>query len=266
MKTIKLDDFKNYEFLSNLKFSEDGRYAAYICAHADLTENDYNKALFLLDMETKKTKQLTGEDVNSFYGFDGDRLLFSARRTKKEKEEKEKTFVYAIHVSGGEALLAYTFPYPVLKMEFADKKTAVVLHSWKDDPFKKLPKEKAEEAKKDEADYETFEEIPFWSNGGGFTSRKRNRLFVYNLSNMKGTALTDEFTQVDGFDFDKKTQEILFTKSTYTDKMPIYNELILMPLKTKKAKLLNGGQDFMYADAKFFKDKIFNNLFHLISP
>ena len=90
MKTIKLDDFKNYEFLSNLKFSEDGRYAAYICAHADLTENDYNKALFLLDMETKKTKQLTGEDVNSFYGFDGDRLLFSARRTKKEKEEKEK--------------------------------------------------------------------------------------------------------------------------------------------------------------------------------
>ncbi len=256
MKTIKLDDFKNYEFLSNLKFSEDGRYAAYICAHADLPENDYNKALFLLDMETKKTKQLTGEDVNSFYGFDGDRLLFSARRTKKEKEEKEKTFVYAIPVSGGEALLAYTFPHPVLKMEFADKKTAVVLHSWKDDPFKKLPKEKAEEAKKDEADYETFEEIPFWSNGGGFTSRKRNRLFVYNLSNMKGTALTDEFTQVDGFDFDKKTQEILFTKSTYTDKMPIYNELMLMPLKTKKAKLLNGGQDFMYADAKFFKDKI----------
>ena len=100
MKTIKLDDFKNYEFLSNLKFSEDGRYAAYICAHADLTENDYNKALFLLDMETKKTKQLTGEDVNSFYGFDGDRLLFSARRTKKEKEEKEKTFVYSIPVSG----------------------------------------------------------------------------------------------------------------------------------------------------------------------
>ena len=140
MKTIKLDDFKNYEFLSNLKFSEDGRYAAYICAHADLTENDYNKALFLLDMETKKTKQLTGEDVNSFYGFDGDRLLFSARRTKKEKEEKEKTFVYAIPVSGGEALLAYTFPHPVLKIEFADKKTAVVLHSWKDDPFKKLPK------------------------------------------------------------------------------------------------------------------------------
>lgn len=90
MKTIKLDDFKNYEFLSNLKFSEDGRYAAYICAHADLTENDYNKALFLLDMETKKTKQLTGEDVNSFYGFDGDRLLFLQEEQKKKRKKKRK--------------------------------------------------------------------------------------------------------------------------------------------------------------------------------
>ena len=256
MKTIKLDDFKNYNFLSNLKLSEDGKYAAYIVSRIDMEENTYKKALYLLDLTTKKTKQLTGEDVGAFLGFDGENILFSARRTKKEKDEKEKTFVYSISVKGGEALPAYTFPYPVLKMELTGKKTAIVLHDWKDDPFKKMSKEKAETAKKEEADYETFEEIPFWQNGGGFTSRKRNRLYLYNLSTMKGTPLTDEFTQVEGFDFDKTSQEIVFTKTTYTDKMPIHNELILMDIKSKKTKTLNPNQKFMYGDVKFFGEDI----------
>ncbi len=256
MKTIKLDDFKNYNFLSNLKLSEDGKYAAYIVSRIDMEENTYKKALYLLDLTTKKTKQLTGEDVGAFLGFDGENILFSARRTKKEKDEKEKTFVYSISVKGGEALPAYTFPYPVLKMELTGKKTAIVLHDWKDDPFEKMSKEKAETAKKEEADYETFEEIPFWQNGGGFTSRKRNRLYLYNLSTMKGTPLTDEFTQVEGFDFDKTSQEIVFTKTTYTDKMPIHNELILMDIKSKKTKTLNPNQKFMYGDVKFFGEDI----------
>ena len=256
MKQIKLDDFKNYKFLSGLQFSEDGKYAAYICAEPDLEDNNYKKAVFLLNMQTKKTKQLTSKDVEAFYGFDGSNLLFSARRTKKEKEDKEKTFVYAISVEGGEAEPAYIFPFPVLKIKMLGKKEAAVLHSWKDDPFKKLPKEKQDAAKKDEADYETFEEIPFWQNGGGFTSRKRNRLFVYNLSTMKSTSITDEFTQVDDFDLDKTKQEILFTKTAYTDKKSIYTELVLMNLKTKKTKTINASKEFMYADARFFDDKI----------
>ncbi|AGT43221.1 alpha/beta hydrolase family protein [Treponema pedis] len=256
MKQIKLDDFKNYKFLSGLQFSDDGKYAAYICAEADLEENGYNKTLFLLNMQTKKTKQVTGKDVEAFFGFNGNELLFSARRTKKEKEEKEKTFVYSLPVDGGEAKAVYTFPFPVLKIKMTDKKSALVLHAWKNDPFAKLPKEKREAAKKDEADYETFEEIPFWRNGGGFTSRKRNRLFFYNLSTMKGVPLTDEFTETESFDFNKAERQIIFIKTTYIDKKSIYNELVLMNLKTEKTKQLNASQSFMYADARFLDDKI----------
>ncbi|CEM62080.1 S9 family peptidase [Treponema phagedenis] len=256
MKSIKLDEFKKYVFLSGLQISDDGNFAAYVAAHMDMEENGYKKALYLLDLQTKKTKQLTGEDVESFFGFDGERLLFSARRSTHEKDESEKTFVYALPLCGGEALPAYCFPYPVLKLKMVDKKTALVLHSWKSDPFATLSKEKAEAAKKEEKDYEVFEEIPFWKNGGGFTSRKRDRLYVYNLSTMKSVALTDEFTQVNSFDFDKKSGDILFTKVTYTDKMPIYDELMLMNIKTKKAKRLHAAVDFMYSDARFLNDAI----------
>ncbi len=73
---------------------------------------------------------------------------------------------------------------------------------------------------------------------------------------MKSTVLTDELTDVEDFDFNKETNEILYTKTTYEHKSPIYNDLILMNLKNKKAVQLNKTQDFMYGDAKFFGDEI----------
>lgn len=44
---------------------------------------------------------------------------------------------------------------------------------------------KAREAEKD---YEVLEEIPFWSNGGGFTSRKRARLYLFTRSSGRPNA------------------------------------------------------------------------------
>lgn len=256
MKPIKLDEFKNYKFLSGLKTSDCGRYAAYITARMDVEDNDYKKALFVLDLHTNKTRQVSAEGVEAFFGFNGSALLFSARRTKKEKEAKEKTFVYSLPLEGGEALPVYTFDFPVLKLRFVSKQTAVVLHGWHEDKFKKLGKEKALEAKKEEQDYEVFDEIPFWFNNAGFISRKRPRLFLYNLKSMKSEPLTDEFTQVDGFELNDKKTKILFIKRTYTHKMPVYNELMLMELKSKKAKNISHLPEFDYVDAQFLEDKI----------
>ncbi len=128
MKTVKIDDFKNYNFLSGLKFSDDGRYLAYLLAHADFEDNDYKKALFVMDMKTKKSKQLTAYDVSSFLAFKGEEILFTAKRTKKEKESKDKSFVYAINVNGGEASLAYTFDMPGLKLQ---KRKRLITKYWK---------------------------------------------------------------------------------------------------------------------------------------
>ncbi len=260
MKTVKRDDFKNYEFLSALKISEDGKKAVYIVSRMDLEENTYKKALYVLDLKNGKSKVFVPEGVEGLFGFCGDCILFSARRTKKEKDSKnaEKTFVYSLPLNGGEAVPAYEFPCPVLKLELTDKKNALVIMDWKKDEFEKLSENKAERAKKDkEAEScEVLEEIPFWQNGAGFTSRKRSRLYLYNLVTMKGEALTDEFTNVESFDLDKETKEAVFLKSTYKDKMPLYNELVLINLKTKKTSVLNQSEKFAYADAKFFEGEI----------
>src|SRR5690606_33703509 len=60
-------------------------------------------------------------------------------------------------------------------------------------------KELSEELKrlKEEKDYEVLEEIPYWSNGGGFTSRKRNRLALFDSEGNFQKYLSSEYTDVE---------------------------------------------------------------------
>ncbi len=257
-KAIAIDDFANYTFLSNLRISDCGQRVAYVASKVDLKENRYKKALFVLELKTKECKAYSSYDVESFFGFHNGYLLFSAKREKEEKEEKnaKKTFIYGLPVHGGEAVKLYEFPYPVQQLEFLNDDKAVALLYWEADKKEVHDKEEAEEAAKEEKDYETFEEIPFWANGGGFISRKRSRLYLYDVKSMMGEALTDEFTNVDGFKIDAKNEEILFTQVTYKDKAPIYNHLMLYKVREKKAIELNAGLEFMYADAQFFGSSI----------
>ena len=253
-KTILIDDFVHYNFLNSLRFSDCGCRLAYIVSKVDLKENKYKNALFTFDFETKKAQIYSSYDVESFYGFHNGHLLFSTKREKEEKEEKnaKKTYVYGLPVHGGEAVKLYEFPYPLQKLEFLNNDKAVALLYWEKDKTQAHGKEEAEEAEKEEKDYETFEEIPFWANGGGFISRKRSRLYLYDVKNMIGESLTDEFTSVGDFQLDKERGEILFTKSTYKDKAPIYSQLMLYTVKDKKATEINKDLPFMYGDIQFF--------------
>ena len=257
-KAIAIDDFANYTFLSNLRISNCGERVAYIASKVDLKENTYKNALFVLDLKNKKTQLYSSYDVESFFGIHNGYLLFSTRRAKEEKEEKnaKKTFVYGLPVHGGEAVKLYEFPYPLQQLEFLNDDKAVALLYWEADKKDVHDKDEAEEAEKEEKDYETFEEIPFWVNGGGFISRKRSRLYLYDVKNMMGESLTDEFTNVGDFKIDAEKSEILFTQVTYKDKGPIYNHLMLYKIKEKKAIEINAGTDFMYNDVQFFGDSI----------
>jgi len=257
-KEIKIDDFVNYNFLSNLKISDCGKRIAYLVSKVDMKENSYKKALFILDLETRKSHLYSAYDVETFFGFHNGYLLFSTKREKDEKEEKnaKKTFVYGLPVHGGEAVKMYEFPYPLQQLEFLNDDKAVALLYWEKDKTEMQGKEEAEEAAKEEKDYETFEEIPFWFNGAGFISRKRSRLYLYDVKHMMGETITDEFTNVASFQLDKENGEILFTKSTYKDKAPTYNQLMLYSVKDKKTIEINKNESFMYADAQFFGDSI----------
>jgi len=185
MEAIKLTDILDYKFLSEPRFSPNGRRAAFVVSEANEEENTYESRLWLL--EEGRLKQMS--DIGRERGFvwlDDDRLLFPAARTADERKRAEAheefASYYVLDVTGGEARRLFELPFAVRGLKVIDG-THFAVSGVVDKLFPDLwkgGKEAADEAKKqrdDEKDYEVFDELPFWSNGGGVTNGKRSERF-----------------------------------------------------------------------------------------
>ena len=186
MEPIAQTDLLNYKFLSALRFAPGGGRAAFVVANANLEENDYERRLWLY--EDGAVRQLTdlGKE-GSFSWLDRDRLLFPAVRSAAEKKRAEAKDLFAsyycLDLRGGEALPFMTLPFPVLGLRVLDENRFLAVTQadlrhpdfWKADAEARaaLGKELAEEA-----DYEVFDELPFWGNGMGVTNGRRTAAFL----------------------------------------------------------------------------------------
>lgn len=103
----------------------------------------------------------------------------SASRDSQDKKKAEAgepyTAYYRISLTGGEAVKAFTVPLKAIGIWKLD--VDLYLIKARTDAgigdFAAMSEEQREQvlkAKKDNVDYEVFDEIPFWSNGGGFTT------------------------------------------------------------------------------------------------
>ena len=87
MKTLQLNDFLQYRFLSSLKYAPGGKRAAFAVSVANEEENCYESVLWLYD---GGLRQLTGlGSERSFIWEDETHILFPAVRSAKEKKRKE---------------------------------------------------------------------------------------------------------------------------------------------------------------------------------
>lgn len=186
MEPIKQTDLLQYKFLSNLRFAPGGKRAAFVVANANLEENAYEQRLWL--WEDGALRQLTDLGKESGYAWlDGNRLIFPAVRSAAEKKRAEAkdlfTAYYCLDLRGGEALPFMTLPFPTMGLRVLDDNHFLAVTQsdlrhpdfWKADAEAraKLGKELAEEA-----DYEVFDELPFWGNGQGITNGRRSVAFL----------------------------------------------------------------------------------------
>ncbi len=208
MEKLCLDEFKSYRFLSDLKWSPDGKFAAFAASYAN-DDNGYDSGIYLYDPAAGTTKRLTtlGKE-KSFVWQDDENILFSSMRSEKYKKQVEGgtdlTVYYRISVKGGEAEEAFVIPLKatairltggdniVISAAFDNAKTDLSALSGEE-------KENAVKAAKEEKDYEVVDELPWWSNGAGFTNKKRTRLYLYNTVSKAVTAITGPLFQTNGF-------------------------------------------------------------------
>ncbi len=264
MERLKIDDFLNYKFLSNPTFSEDGKYLAFVVHESDYDDNRYLSTIWLY--KDGDVKQLTtfGQE-STFIWLDEQTILFPSLREEKDRKRKENsepfTIFYKINIFGGEAQRAFEVPLTVKQIEKLDQNRFVLTAIWDNnlqDLSKMNEKEKEEYLKKvkEEKDYQVVDEIPFWSNGSGFTNKKRIRLYLFDLQKNSLTPITDEFTNVEQFSLNEQRTLLLYIANRFTDKMQIRSDLYLYDIVENKSTKLTHEDPFDYTFAHFLKDKI----------
>jgi dipeptidyl aminopeptidase/acylaminoacyl peptidase len=184
-RRVEPHDLLKYRFLSSPRFSPDGTKIAFTVYRADLEGNRYLSDIWLYDLASSALTQLTtsGADKAFCWNLDGTKIFFASERPSPEKknETKEETkkekkkgggktaALYSIGVSGGEALPLGVVPEPVTALWAlpGDRLLLKTVHE-------------PDEPRFEDADYMVFTQVPFCSNGKGFTGQRRSALALYS--------------------------------------------------------------------------------------
>ncbi|WP_326910908.1 alpha/beta hydrolase family protein [Sedimentibacter sp. MB31-C6] len=245
MENLKLKDFLDYKFLSELELSPDKKYGAFVMHSANYESNKYLSNIWILNCATLEYKKLTSlNEEKNFIWLDNNTILFPSMRDEKLKKEIKKgeqwTVYYTIDIHGGEANEYMRIPMKVTDIKkIADEMflfTAtydhygINLHSIEEE------KSKAIEIIKDNKDYEILDEIPFWTNGEGFTNKKRNMLYLYDKGANNIVPISKQFENISITSI--KDGKALFVSECFTNKAEQTNELYLYELYSKEATCL----------------------------
>ena len=264
MENLKLRDFLDYNYLSSIEVSPDEKNTAFIVHRGDYDDNDYKSNIWIMNNETKKYFRLTGmNEERSFLWLDETKILFPSMRDKKLKvkvEEGEKwTCYYSIDINGGEAQEYMRVPLIVTSIKKIDGDNFILTAKYDNYGvnLNELTGEARAEATKkikEDKDYEILDEIPFWSNGGGFTNKKRNRLYIYNRATEEITPVSDSISNVTYYSY--KDGVVLYVVNRFKDKQEQREAIYTYDIATKEEKLVLPSEDYRVSFAEFFGDGI----------
>lgn len=260
LDNIRIDEFIKYKFLSDVRYSPDGAYACFVVHEPDVESNDYKSYLCLLDVKKGSTMKLTscGRERSFLWMDDSENILFQSTRDEKDKDRltngEDFAVFYKINIHGGEASEAFSVPVNANRLLQIDEDTFIFSSDFDGSrplQFKLSEEEKKKELEriKEDRDYEILEEIPFWSNGAGFTSRKRNRLYIYHMGTSIVEPVTNETFNVESFHLDSDKRHAVVVGTDFTGRMPLINSVYLLNINTKNMdRLDNGGYNFAFAN------------------
>ncbi len=246
MERIKLDEFVNFHFLSNLQLSPNAKKAAFVVSKSNEEKDGYTAGIWIADLVTQECYKLTsGKDERAFLWTDDNTLLFSSRRERKKEEvDAYYTDYFEISLNGGEAQKKMTIPAPVEGLKELEKDKYLVCISYDNNLPKNFFEQSREERKKvledraEEKDYEVFDELPFWRNGEGVTNKKRSRLYIYDAVKNTLDPLTESMYQLDGYALSKDHQKVLYCGSDFRGVENLKQELVELDLTTKEKSVL----------------------------
>lgn len=234
MRKIDIDTFLSYDYVSDPKYSPDGKYVAFLVAHPDLQGNTYEKNIYIYDVQSCRLCPMTScRNIGIYLWISENEIVFSDNSHKAGNPEslKEQTALYRQNIHWGEAVYCFSLDGQV---RFADRlsdgRLVVAANTY------------AHDRKKDEA-YEVIEEVPFWANGGGYSGLRRTGIYLVDLGSRTSEKITDRFE--DCLFIHVWRDKVLYTSLNWTDVRPQKPALKLYDGQTSITDVLI-GQDTMY--------------------
>ncbi|HPF15980.1 MAG TPA: S9 family peptidase [Thermotogota bacterium] len=262
MEKIKIDTMLKFKFPSTLKKNKTGNKIGFMMHQMNEENNEYDSDLWLLDTKTNTTRPYTTDGkTGNFYWEDNEHILFTSGRNKDEKKDIPfTTKVFRININGGEAKELFTLPVIMTDLQVIQPDELYVVKGI----FrigKELPLIVDEEATKkikkdfeDEKDYEVLTEIPYWSNGSGYTDRKRSGLFLFNKKENTFKRLTHEHMSVMTLELSSSKDKILYTGNVFKNKRELTNHIYLYDLHNETSQQISPDTPMNYTDAIFLND------------
>jgi dipeptidyl aminopeptidase/acylaminoacyl peptidase len=250
MNQIKIDQFLDFRFISNLQTNCSQNRLAFLVAKSNIKKNEYVYDLWKSDgLKHHKCVSLKNK---SSYLFETDHTLLFAYEKSKAEEKKAKeekvSFYYRYYLSDGRVEKAYEFPFPgtilnvlnnqlLLKASLTSKQHHLYLDD--KDERKKFIKED-----KDAKLYEDINEIPFYFNGTGHIANIRNQLFLYDIQSKTIKPLVDSDFNVGIVKVSDDLKKIYYTGSQTTGIKRLTTHIFCYHMDTHETEILYHEDDF----------------------
>ncbi len=218
---IAFHDLLQYRFLSAPRFSPDGSKVAFAVHRADLEGNRYLSDLWVYDLSTETGSPLTASGAERAFCWDvpgtalffvSDRALQPSEKAPEDESAKgpaKRARLYRIPVAGGEARFLAEVPRAVGALWALDGERLLLQTVDPDEP-----------ERFEDADYRIFEQVPFCSNGKGFTGHSRRRLSLLALASGELQDLSPHGMEVRQVRLSADRRRALATGVVYRDVMP----------------------------------------------
>ena len=190
MKKIAIDEFAKLKMQSHVTYSPKGKNVCFVVTQPSVEHNTYLSNIYqLVDGEPK---QLTSDfRGNNFVFLDDDTILY------KSGGDEVSSVYTSVDLKTGKAKKAFTLPLaagPIVPLKGGKFIVQARTYPGYEDMYtgdKKIAKAYLKE-REDMADYEEFNTLPWWEDGGTFTRGIYYSLYIYDSKKKEVKRLTPE--------------------------------------------------------------------------
>lgn len=215
MKKIIPETFTEYQYISSPLLSPDGQHTAFIVQTMDMENNRYIGKLYMIATAGGEPQQMSEKDIKRFIWTPDGKLMYSQPAGEKDAP---KMAYYTIDPDTGAETCAAALSMMGGLPTFTEDGRWIVpgqVQLQEQDPR-----------------YTEIRELPYWSDGRGFTCGTRNAIYLAAPENGEVQLITPRHFQVMGSDY--KDGTLLYIGNEYTDCAEFRKGVYIYDVKTGK--------------------------------